>query len=92
MLAPLMGVEPGKIYYVNPSQIEYIAPADNLEETAPDGNPWPSCLVHFVSGTIHAKGTAAMILRSWFGDPANREPESNLVVPAAYVRAKGRIQ
>lgn len=95
MLAPLMGVEAGKIYYVNPSLIQFISPGPDLREEAPDGSPWPSCYVTFSDeNTIHAKGTAAMILQSWFGRPGNAEPEQNrVIVPPAYVRVpKGKIQ
>ena len=92
MLAPLIGVG-GKVHYVNPSLIRYMTPGDPLvgEELAPDGNPWPTTFVHFGEGdAIHAKGTAPMILQSWFGPPENRQ--SNIVVPTLVAkRPAGRM-
>lgn len=77
MLAPLIGVD-GQIHYVNPSLIRHMNEGVTLEEKGPDGNPWPTSWVIFdYEDTIHAKGTPAMILSSWFGPPQ----ESKIVVP-----------
>lgn len=86
MFAPVLNVE-GVPTYVNPQLIQYIEDAKNALDvetwgTAPDGNAWPICTLWF--GPDHyltVRGTAAMVLSSWFGRPAN-DPQRIVVPPA----------
>lgn len=86
MFAPVLNVE-GVPTYVNPQRITHIEDSkEPLSEEAfglaPDGKPWPCCTLHFgPEDWLTVRGTAAMVLGSWFGRPAN-DPQRIVVPPA----------
>jgi len=79
MFAPVIRVD-GEVVFVNPQLIQSMAPAEPMEELAPDGKPWPTTLIDFgLAKQIRVKGSPQMILTQWFGRPEN----SRIVVPRA---------
>jgi hypothetical protein len=78
--------EKGVVQYVNPSNADRITRGDELSVdehgTAPDGNPWPTSRMFFIGGNFMVcRGTPEMILRSWFGGPANEDKPKIVTVP-----------
>lgn len=84
MLAPLVTTK-GDVVFVAPPHILKMESGPELPEEsglAPDGKPWPTTIVHFITGgPLHVKGTPSMILNAWYGPAPQQEPAKILTVP-----------